>query len=163
MSKGKTNAARILERLGVEFDLVDYPVDEDDLSAERAALVLDMEPAAVFKTLVVRGDRTGVMLAIVPAGHVLDLKALARLSGDRKVEMVRLEEVERLTGYVRGAVTALGTKKRYPVYADASIERPERIGVSAGARGKELKLDPAAYLRAVGAKVGRIANQRNPK
>lgn len=163
MSSGKTNAARILERLGIDFELVEYDVDEEDLSAERTAGILQMEPEAVFKTLVVRGDRRGVLLAAVPAGHSLDLKALARLSGDRKVEMVPLKEVEALTGYVRGAVTALGAKKDYPVYADELIELFDRIGVSAGARGKELLLPPAEYLRAVGGTVGPIAVYKKPK
>ncbi len=153
----KTNAARILERLGVEFQVVEYPVDLEDLSAETTARKLGMEPESVFKTLVVRGEKRGVMLAVIPAGFHLDLKALARVAGDRRVELVSLAEVEPLTGYVRGAVTALGTKKKYPVFADELIELSDQIGVSAGARGAELVLAPVDYLRAVEATVGPIS------
>jgi Cys-tRNA(Pro)/Cys-tRNA(Cys) deacylase len=159
----KTNAARILERLGIPFEIREYAVDLEDLSAETAAEKLGMDEEAVFKTLVVRGDVTGILLAVVPAGHALDLKALARLSGNKRVEMVRLEEVEPITGYLRGAVTALGTKKPLPVFADELIELSDRIGVSAGVRGAEILLAPADYLSAVKATVGPIARHKNAK
>ena len=159
----KTNAARILERLGIEFELREYPIDLEDLSAERTAEKLGMEPESVFKTLVVRGEKQGVMMAVISAGYQIDLKLLARAAGDRRVEMVPLAEVEPLTGYVRGAVTALGSKKKVPVFADELIELFDRIGVSAGERGKELILSPRDYLSAVEGTVAAIARQRNPK
>lgn len=159
----KTNAARILERLGIAFEVVEYQIDLEDLSAERTAEKLGMEEESVFKTLVVRGEKRGVMLAVIPAGHELDMKALARAAGDRRVEMVPLAEVEALTGYVRGAVTALGAKKKYPVFADELIELSDRIGVSAGVRGAELVLSPADYVRAVEAKVAPLSRHKNPK
>jgi Cys-tRNA(Pro)/Cys-tRNA(Cys) deacylase len=155
----KTNAARILERLGIPFELREYDVDLEDLSVERAAEKLGMDPESVFKTLVVRGERQGVMIAVIPAGYELDLKALARAAEDKRVELVPLAEVEPLTGYVRGAVTALGTKKKYPVFADELIELSAQIGVSAGIRGGEITLAPQDYLRAVDAKVASISKR----
>src|SRR5262245_40260107 len=118
----KTNAARILDDLGVRYELRSYDVDEDHAPAEVVAAKVGLPPEQVFKTLVARGDRHGVCFAVVPASSYLDKKALARKSGDRKVDTVPLKEVQPLTGYVRGGVTALGAKKRYPVYVDETIE-----------------------------------------
>ena len=118
----KTNAARLLDSLGIPYELRDYEVDPDDLAAESVARKIGLPPEQVFKTLVARGDRTGVLLAVVPGDAELDLKALARASGDRKAEMVPLKEVTPLTGYVRGGVTALAGKKDYPVFVDETIE-----------------------------------------
>lgn len=150
----KTNAARILDRLGVRYELATYAVDADDLSAETVARKIGMPLAQVFKTLVVRGDRGGVCLAVLPGGAQLDLKALARLTGDRKVDTVPLKEVQPLTGYLRGGVTALAGKKDYPVYLDESALQFPVISVSAGVRGTQLWLAPADYVRAVGARLG---------
>ncbi len=115
----------------------------------------------VFKTLVVRGDRHGVCLAVVPGDSELDLKALARLTGDRKVDTVPLKEVQPLTGYVRGGVTALACKKPYPVYADETLELFDVVSVSAGARGTQILIAPADYLRAVEATTGDIAKTKS--
>jgi Cys-tRNA(Pro)/Cys-tRNA(Cys) deacylase len=153
----KTNAARILDSLGIRYSLRSYQVDPDDLSAERVAEKIGLPPEQVFKTLVVRGDRNGVCLAIVPAGAQLDLKALARLTGDRKVDTVPLKEVQPLTGYVRGGVTALACKRDYPVYVDETIELFDEVSVSAGVRGTQILIAPADYVRATGAIVGAIA------
>jgi Cys-tRNA(Pro)/Cys-tRNA(Cys) deacylase len=153
----KTNAARILDSLGIRYELREYDVDPNDLSAETVAAKIGMPLEQVWKTLVARGDRHGVCLAVVPAGAQLDLKALARLTGDRKTDTVPLKEVQPLTGYVRGGVTALACKKDYPVYADEMIELFDRIAVSAGARGTQILIAPADYLRATGARVGPIA------
>lgn len=150
----KTNAARMLDALGIPYELREYEVDEADLSAESVARKIGMPPEQVFKTLVCRGDRAGVLFAVVPAGAELDLKAAARLSGDRRVEMVPLREVQPLTGYVRGGVTVLGARKEYPVHADETIELFDRISVSAGVRGTQLLLRPADYLRAAKARTG---------
>jgi Cys-tRNA(Pro)/Cys-tRNA(Cys) deacylase len=111
----------------------------------------------VFKTLVARGDRHGVCFAVVPGNGRLDLKALAKRTGDRKVETVALREVQPLTGYVRGGVTVLGAKKAYPVYVDETIELFEVVSISAGTRGLQILLGPADYLRATGARLGPIA------
>lgn len=157
----KTNAARLLDSLSIPYRLQDYEVDPDDLSAESVAAKIGLPPEQVFKTLVARGDRTGVLLAVVPGDAELDLKALARLSGDRKVDTVSLKEVQPLTGYIRGGVTALAGKKDYPVFADETIELFDEISVSAGARGTQLLLAPADYLRAIRAIVGPIAKDKD--
>jgi Cys-tRNA(Pro)/Cys-tRNA(Cys) deacylase len=150
----KTNAARILDALGIRYELREYEVDEEDLSAESVARKVGLPPEQVFKTLVCRGDRTGVLFAVVPAGAELDFKAAARLSGDRSVEMVALREVQPLTGYIRGGVTVLGARKDYPAYADETIELFDVISVSAGVRGTQLLLAPSGYLRATKARTG---------
>jgi Cys-tRNA(Pro)/Cys-tRNA(Cys) deacylase len=153
----KTNAARLLDQLAIDYEIRHYPVDEDDLSAESVAAKIGMPPEQVFKTLVVRGDRKGAGFAVIPAGSELDLKALAQLSGDKKVDTVPLKEVQPLTGYVRGGVTVLGAKRRFPVYADESITSHAVISISSGARGAQLILAPSDYLRAAGGTLGRIA------
>ena len=156
----KTNAARLLDSLGIAYELRDYPVDEDDLSAESVARKIGLPPEQVFKTLVCRGDRRGVVFAVVPAGTELDLKALAKLTGDRKIEMVSLKEVQPLTGYIRGGVTALAAKKGYPVFVDETLELFDRIALSAGVRGTQLVLAPADYLRATAAVAGAICREK---
>ncbi len=159
----KTNAARLLDSLGIPYELRDYEVDPDDLAAESVARKIGLPPEQVFKTLVARGDRTGVLLAVVPGDAELDLKALARASGDRKAEVVALKEVQPLTGYVRGGVTALAGKKDYPVFVDETIELFDVVSVSAGVRGTQLLLAPADYLRAVRGRVGAIAKAKEPE
>lgn len=158
----KTNAARILDRLGIRYELRTYEVDVEDLSAETVARKIGMPLAQVFKTLVVRGDKGGVCLAVLPGDAQLDLKALARLTGDRKVETVALKEVQPLTGYVRGGVTALAAKKDYPVYLDESALLFPVISISAGARGTQLWLAPADYVRAVAARLGPLSTPPAP-
>ena len=153
----KTNAARILDKLGIRYEVREYPVDPDDLSAEKVARSVGLPLEQVFKTLVVRGDHRGVLLAVVPGDAELDLKALARLAGDRRIEMVPLKDVQPLTGYIRGGVTALACKKDYPVFADETLGLFDVISVSAGMRGQQILLAPADYVRAVKATVGPIA------
>lgn len=156
----KTNAARILDNLGVAYTLRDYEVDEDDLTAESVARKVGMPAEQVFKTLVARGDRHGVCLAVVPGDCELDLKALARLTGDRSTDTVALKEVQPLTGYIRGGVTALGCKKDYPVFVDETFELFDVVAVSAGTRGTQIVLSPADYLKATKAKVGPLARPK---
>jgi Cys-tRNA(Pro)/Cys-tRNA(Cys) deacylase len=153
----KTNAARILDALGIRYELRDYDPGDEHITAEEVARRVSLPPEQVFKTLVVRGDKHGVALAVVAAPSQLDPKALARLAGDRKVEPVALKEVTPLTGYVRGGVTALGCKKDFPVWADETIVLHERIAVSAGVRGTQIVLAPDDYLRATKGKTGAIA------
>jgi Cys-tRNA(Pro)/Cys-tRNA(Cys) deacylase len=135
-------------------------VDPDDLSAETVARKVGLPPEQVFKTLVVRGDRGGVYLAVIPGNQELDAKALARLTGDRHVEMAALKDVQNLTGYVRGGVTVLGAKREYPVWADETIELFDVIAVSAGVRGTQMLLAPEDYLRATKAALGAIARDK---
>lgn len=156
----KTNAVRFLDTLGVPYELRQYEVDPDDLAAETVADKVGLPAEQVFKTLVARGDRTGVMLAVIPGSSLLDLKELARVSGDRKVETVSLKEVQPLTGYIRGAVTALGLRKPYPVFADETIELFDVISISAGVRGTQVIIAPADYLKAVPAKLAAIAKDK---
>lgn len=125
----KTNCTRILDSLGISYELREYEVDPEDLAAETVAAKIGLACEQVFKTLVVRGDRGGVYLAVIPGNQELIPKALAKLSGDRSVEMVALKEVTPLTGYVRGGVTVLGCKKAYPVYVDETIELFDMVSV----------------------------------
>jgi len=156
----KTNAVRILDGLGVRYELREYEVDPDDLSAEAVAAKVGLPPEQVFKTLAVEGDRNGICLAVIAANDELDFKALARETGDRKIEMVPLKEVQAVTGYIRGGVTALACKKEYPVYIDELAEICDVISVSAGMRGMQILLAPADYIRAVNAKAAAIAKTK---
>jgi Cys-tRNA(Pro)/Cys-tRNA(Cys) deacylase len=149
----KTNAARVLDRLGINYELREYEVAPDDLSAETVAAKVGLPPEQVFKTLAVHGDRNGICLALIPANAELDFKALAHLTGDKKVDMVPLKEVQAITGYIRGGVTALACKKDYPVYIDELAQIYDVISVSAGMRGLQILLAPEDYIRAVNAKV----------
>jgi Cys-tRNA(Pro)/Cys-tRNA(Cys) deacylase len=155
-----TNAARLLARLGIGFELREYEVDESDLSAENVAAKVGLPLDQVWKTLVARGDRTGVLFAVLPGSATLDLKALAKLSGNRSTDTVPLKEVQPLTGYIRGGVTALGGKKDYPVFVDETIQLFDVVAVSAGVRGTQILLAPADYIRATSATMGTIATFR---
>jgi Cys-tRNA(Pro)/Cys-tRNA(Cys) deacylase len=153
----KTNAVRLLDKLGIRYELRHYEVDPEHLEAELVAEKIGMPGEQVFKTLVARGDVNGVCFAVVPGVMQLDGKALARLSGDRRVDVVSLKEVQPLTGYIRGGVTALAAKRDYPVYADETIELFDAIAVSAGVRGTQIVLATEDYLRATAAATGPIA------
>jgi Cys-tRNA(Pro)/Cys-tRNA(Cys) deacylase len=153
----KTNAARILDRAGIEYELREYAVDETDLSAPHVAAAIGLPADRVFKTLVARGDRSGVVLAVIPANAELDLKGLAAASGNKSIDMVPLKEVVVLTGYIRGGVSPIGTRKPYPVFVDETAELWDQIAVSAGRRGCQLLLAPAALVRVTEAKVCAIA------
>ena len=143
----KTNAARILDAAGVTYELRDYAVDEEHMAAPEVAEAIGMAPEQVFKTLVARGDRSGVLLAVIPANTELDLKALAAASGNKKIDLVPVKEVLALTGYVRGGVSPVGTKRGYPVYLDETAILWDRIAVSAGVRGCQMVLAPADLAR----------------
>ncbi len=154
----KTNAARLLDRAGIAYQLKEYKVDESDLSAVNVADKIGLPKEQVFKTLVARGDKTGVLLACIPGNRELNLKDLASLSGNKKVELVPLKEVQNLTGYVRGGVSPLGTKKKYPVYMDSQAELFEVISISAGVRGCQLLVNPQGLVRTTGALLGEISH-----
>ncbi len=156
----KTNAVRLLETLGIRYELRSYEVDPDDLSAETVARKVGLPPEQTWKTLVVRGDRHGVCLAVIGATSELDLKALARATGDSRMELVPLKEVQPLTGYVRGGVTVFGCKKEYPVVVDELIQLFDQVSVSAGVRGTQILIAPSDYLRASRAKVAPIARDK---
>lgn len=156
----KTNAVRFLDQHKIEYELREYEVDPDDLAAETVARKVGLPAEQVFKTLVARGDRNGVCLAVIPGNCELDPKALAHLTGDRRVEMVPLKEVQPLTGYIRGGVTALACKKDYPVYADETIELFDVVSISAGARGTQILLAPEDYIRITNARLGPITRDK---
>lgn len=156
----KTNAARLLDNLGITYELRTYDVDPEDLSAETVARKIGLPLDQVFKTLLLRGDRNGLVFAVVPGSCEVDEKALARATGDRSIAMVGLKEVQPLTGYIRGGVTALAAARDYPVYLDETAELFDTISVSAGVRGTQILLAPGDYIRAAATKVGEIAKFR---
>ena len=157
----KTNAVRLLERLNVPFELREYEVDPTDLAAETVARKIGLPPEQVFKTLVARGDKNGVCLAVVPGDCQLNLKALARATGNKKIDTVPLKDVEPLTGYVRGGVTALACKKDYPVFLDETAQLWDIISISAGMRGLQILLAPDDYLQATKATIASIAQSKS--
>ena len=148
-SSVKTNAARILDGAGVHYELREYAVDEEDLSAPRVAQAIGLPAEQVFKTLVARGDRTGVLMACIPGSAELDLKALAAASGNKKVELVPVKEVLPLTGYIRGGVSPVGARKPYPLYLDETAGLWDVISVSAGVRGCQMLIAPDGLERVV--------------
>lgn len=149
----KTNAARKLDDLKITYRILEYEVDENNLDAVHVANSVGMPPGQVFKTLVVRGDKTGVMFAVIPGNEELDLKALAKISKNKKAELVALKEVLPLTGYIRGGCSPLGAKKAYPVYLDQSCMNWAEIAVSAGQRGMQIILQPDDLKNATNATV----------
>ncbi|MGD0792100.1 MAG: Cys-tRNA(Pro) deacylase [Terriglobales bacterium] len=156
----KTNAARLLDQMGIHYELREYDVDPDDLAAETVAAKIGLPPEQVFKTLVARGDRNGTAMAVIPGDQELNLKALAAAAGERKIQLVPVKELQALTGYIRGGVTALAAKRDFPVYVDETIELFDVVSVSAGIRGLQILIAPADYLRATN---GRLAALGQPK
>ena len=158
-SAPKTNAARLLDGLGVSYELRTYEVDPDDLTAISVAKKVGLPPEQVFKTLVTKTTDREHLFAVVPGDQELDLKKLASAAGVRKVELAALKEVEPLTGYIRGGVTVLAAKKPFPAFADETIELFDVISVSAGLRGVQILLSPADYLRATEAQLADLCKE----
>jgi Cys-tRNA(Pro)/Cys-tRNA(Cys) deacylase len=156
----KTNAVRLLDQLRIPYELREYEVDPNDLAAETVAARIGLPPEQVFKTLVARGERNGGCMAVIPGDQELNLKALAGAAGERKVELVPVKELQALTGYIRGGVTAMAAKRDFPVYADETIELFDVISISAGMRGLQILLTPADYLAVTKAK---LADLSQPK
>jgi len=152
----KTNAVRILESLKMPFILREFAVDKSDFSAERAAKLLGVKVDQIYKTLVVRGDQSGVIIASIPGGSELDLKALAHLSSNKRVEMVPLKELQPLTGYFRGAVSPLSMKYNYRYYLDESAFCYSSVIISAGTHGLQIELAPRDLITVTGAVAGII-------
>jgi len=153
----KTNAVRHLDDLKIDYKLVEYEIDESDLSAESVARKVGLLPEQVFKTLVARGDKTGVLMACIAGNAELDLKATAEVSGNKKVEMVHVKEIQQLTGYIRGGVSPIGAKKRYPIFLDESAMRFLFISISAGARGSQIFISPGDLIKVLNMKISKIA------
>jgi Cys-tRNA(Pro)/Cys-tRNA(Cys) deacylase len=156
----KTNAARHLDRLKIDYKLVEYEVDESDLSAESVAKKVGLPPAQVFKTLVARGDKTGVFMACIPGNAELDLKAMAGVSGNKNAEMVHVGEIQQLTGYIRGGVSPIGARKTYPIFLDESAMGFPLISISAGLRGSQIFISPGDLIKALDIKVCKITRLR---
>lgn len=155
----KTNAARILDNLGIEYEIKTYDVDESDLSAVHVAQTAGLNIDTVFKTLVTRGDKTGIVMAVIGGDKEINLKSLAKASGNKSVEMISLKELLPLTGYVRGGCSPLGAKKDYPVFLDSRALTQEKISISAGLRGMQIILAPADLVRATNAKVADLIQE----
>lgn len=156
----KTIAARILDEWKIPYEIRAYEWSEDELDAVSVARKIGLPPEQVFKTLVARGDKTGVLVAAVPANAELNLKALAAVSGNKKVELVPVKELQSLTGYVRGGVSPLGMKKRYPLYLDETAEIIDQLAVSAGQRGLQLVLSGPDLIRVTGAVLAPLSKER---
>ena len=152
----KTNAARILDNLKISYEVKTYEVDEEDLSAVHVADTMGLDIKTIFKTLVARGDKSGVIMAVINGADEVDFKALAKVSGNKSVEMIHLKELQPLTGYIRGGCSPLGAKKAYPVYLDSKAMDQEKISISAGVRGEQLILSPADLVKAANATVAEI-------
>ncbi|MBR3702398.1 MAG: Cys-tRNA(Pro) deacylase [Alistipes sp.] len=153
----KTNAARLLDRAKIRYELIPYLVDENDLAATHVAEQLGEDIATVFKTLVLEGDRTGYLVCVVPGNHEVNLKAAARVSGNKKVEMLAMKELLPTTGYIRGGCSPIGMKKRFPTYIHSSALDFEFIYISAGVRGLQIKIAPADLISFVGAELAEIS------
>lgn len=147
----KTNAARILDRLKVGYELIPYQVDESDLGATHIAEQLGEDIRQVFKTLVLRGNKTGIFVCVIPGAEEVDLKKAAKVSGNKSCEMVHMKELLGLTGYIRGGCSPIGMKKPYPIFIHQNCLDHPHIYISAGQRGLQFKLTPADLIRAAGA------------
>ena len=151
MKTGKTNAARLLDQMRIAYRLIPYEVDEDDLSASHLAEQLGQDLERVFKTLVLRGDRVGHLVCVVPGDHEVDLKKAAKISGNKSCSMIPLKDLQAVTGYIRGGCSPLGMKKRFPTYIHQTALTYDEIYVSAGQRGVQLLLAPGDLIAAAGA------------
>lgn len=149
----KTNAARILDRLKIDYELKEYKVDLNDLSAIHVAKDVNMDIKTVFKTLVAKSDKNDIIMACIPGDDELHLKKLAQVAKFKKVEMIHLKELLPLTGYVRGGCSPLGAKKTYPVFIDETALKWPKIAISAGVRGEQILLAPQDLIKAVNATV----------
>ena len=147
----KTNAIRLVEQAGITCREAFYEYDEKDLSGIHAAEAVGLPPEQVFKTLVARGDRSGIQVFCIPVCFELDLKKAAKITGDKKIEMVHVKELLNLTGYIRGGCSPVGMKKKYPTYMDETCQLYDEIAVSAGERGHQMLLSPEDLAQLVGA------------
>lgn len=157
MKVNKTNAARLLDRQKIAYELIPYAVDETDLAAAHVAAELGEDIAQVFKTLVLRGDKTGIFVCVVPGNEEVNLKSAAKISGNKSAELIAMKELLPTTGYIRGGCSPIGMKKHFPTYIHSSCLRFDYIYISAGIRGLQIKISPAALIAFVQAEVGDIS------
>ena len=153
----KTNAARLLDRAKIAYELIPYTVDENNLAATHVAEELGEDIATVFKTLILRGDKTGHFVCVVPGDHEVDLKAAARISGNKKAEMIPMKELLPTTGYIRGGCSPIGMKRSFPTFIHSSCLEHERIYISAGVRGLQIAIAPNDLVNYVGATVAELS------
>ena len=153
----KTNAARLLDKARIEYNLIPYEFDENDLAAQHVADSLGQDIACVFKTLVLHGDRTGHIVCVVPGNMEVNLKSLAKVSGNKKVEMIAMKDLLQVTGYIRGGCSPIGMKKKFPTYFHSTAQEQEKIYVSAGVRGLQIEIAPLALMNFVGAELADVA------
>ena len=154
----KTNAARLLDRAKISYELIPYTVDEDNLAATHVAEELGEDIATVFKTLVLRGDRTGLFVCVVPGDHEVDLKAAARVSSNKKVDLIAMKELLPTTGYIRGGCSPIGMKRPLPTFIHATCMEHDKIYISAGVRGLQIAISPADLIAYTGAEVAEISH-----
>ena len=156
----KTNAARILDRANIEYEIIDYDVDPIELGAERVAEKTGQHIQHIYKTLVLFGDKTGVIVACIPGSSELNLKAIAQISKNKKCAMVPMKNIQEITGYIRGGCSPLGMKKDFPLFIDETAFSMEYIFISAGLRGKQIKINPADLQLVTKATVSLISNPK---
>lgn len=154
----KTNVARLLDKAGIKYNLIPYEFDENDLAAQHVADSLGQDIAQVFKTLVLRGDKSGHIVCVIPGDKEVDLKALAKVSGNKKVEMIPMKDLLAVTGYIRGGCSPIGMKKRFPTYFHSTANDHEIIYVSAGVRGLQIEINPKDLISYVDAVVADVAS-----
>ena len=154
----KTNAARLLDKAKIMYDLIPYEFDKNDLAAQHVADSLGQDIAKVFKTLVLHGDKTGYIVCVIPGDKEVDLKALAKVSGNKKVEMIPMKDLLQVTGYIRGGCSPIGMKKRLPTYFHSTAVEHDVIYVSAGVRGLQIEIDPQALIAFVQATVADVVS-----
>ena len=159
MALKKTNAARILDKLGIQYKIAEYEVDESDLSATHLAETIGQNVDIIFKTLVARGEKNGLAVFVIPGGDELNLKAAAQAMGDKKVAMIQVKELLPLTGYIRGGCSHFGMKKNFPTYIHESVLNHPVVYVSAGVRGMQLILSPQDLIKATGAKTWNLVER----
>ena len=150
----KTNVIRILEKLNISHSTIEYTTNEDELDAITVANKINADPEKVFKTLVARGDKSGVVVFVIPGNYELDLKKSATISDNKKIEMIKVKEINSITGYIRGGCSPIGMKKHYPTFIDESALLFDQIFVSAGVRGMQLNISPNDLIEVTNAKVG---------
>ena len=153
----KTNAARLLDKAKIQYDLIPYEFDENDLAAQHVAESLGQDIAKVFKTLVLHGDKTGYIVCVIPGDKEVDLKALAKVSGNKKVEMIPMKDLLQVTGYIRGGCSPIGMKKRFPTYFHTTAASHDVIYVSAGVRGLQIKINPQELIKFIQATLADVA------
>ena len=154
----KTNAARLLDKAGIAYNLIPYEFDENDLAAQHVADSLGQDIAQVFKTLVLHGDKTGYIVCVIPGNMEVDLKALAKVSGNKKVEMIPMKDLLQVTGYIRGGCSPIGMKKRFPTYFHSTATGHSMIYVSAGVRGLQIEIAPDDLIGFVQGTVSDVAS-----